>query len=226
MIDSGGHYAGQTVNRPKKGKTMGDEMSVQRISRREALGIGAAGLFAALPLAWASSGRALAQTPAPAAPSAADSITAYTLGSGDKIRVTVFGHEDLSGEFEVDGSGNVSLPLIRNIKAEGLNVRQLEQAITERLSPDYLINPSVSVEVLNYRPFYIYGEVTKPGSYPFVNGMTVVTAVAMAGGFTYRARTSSVRIVRANDPARKAVVADKDTAVLPGDVIEVPERYF
>jgi polysaccharide export outer membrane protein len=155
-----------------------------------------------------------------------EDISGYKLGSGDKIRVTVFGHEDLSGEFEVDGSGNVSLPLIRNVKAEGMTVGQLEQVIAERLSPDYLINPRVSVEVLNYRPFYIYGEVTKPGSYPFVNGMTVVTAVAMAGGFTYRARTSKVRIIRANDPSRTPKDADKDTAVLPGDVIEVPERYF
>ncbi len=197
-------------------------MSVQRMSRREALKGGAVGLLVALPLAWVSSGAARAASPA----SAPDSISAYTLGSGDKVRVTVFGHEDLSGEFEVDGSGNISLPLIRNVKAEGLTVRQLEQSITERLSPDYLINPSVSVEVLNYRPFYIYGEVTKPGSYPFVNGMTVVNAVAMAGGFTYRARTGSVRIVRAGDPQRKPVDADKDTPVLPGDIIEVPERYF
>lgn len=197
-------------------------MSVQRMSRREALKGGAVGLLVALPLAWASTGGARAASPAPTT----DSIAAYTLGSGDKVRVTVFGHEDLSGEFEVDGSGNISLPLIRNVKAEGLTVRQLEQSITERLSPDYLINPSVSVEVLNYRPFYIYGEVTKPGSYPFVNGMTVVNAVAMAGGFTYRARTGSVRIVRAGDPQRNAIDADKDTPVLPGDIIEVPERYF
>ena len=132
----------------------------------------------------------------------------------------------MSGEFEVDGSGNVSLPLIRNIKVDGLTPGQLEQVVAERLSPDYQVNPRVSVEVQNYRPFYIYGEVTKPGSYPFVNGMTVVTAVAMAGGFTYRARTSKVRIIRANDPSRTAQDADKDTAVLPGDVIEVPERYF
>ncbi len=197
-------------------------MSVERMSRREALKGGAVGLLVALPLAWASTGGARAASPTPTP----DSISAYTLGSGDKVRVTVFGHEDLSGEFEVDGSGNISLPLIRNVKAEGLTVRQLEQSITERLSPDYLINPSVSVEVLNYRPFYIYGEVTKPGSYPFVNGMTVVNAVAMAGGFTYRARTGSVRIVRAGDPQRKAIDADKDTPVLPGDIIEVPERYF
>lgn len=197
---------------------MGEEMSVQRMSRREALRSGVAGLLVGVPLVLTSKVAAAAPTP--------DDIAAYTLGSGDKVRVTVFGHEDLSGEFEVDGSGNVSLPLIRNIKAEGLTVRQLEQTIAERLSPDYLLNPSVSVEVLNYRPFYIYGEVTKPGSYPFVSGMTVVNAVAMAGGFTYRARTGSVRIVRGNDPQRKQITADKDTPVLPGDVIEVPERYF
>lgn len=207
-----------SVNGPRMGKTMGAKMSVQRMSRREALRSGVAGLLVGVPLV-------LAAKAAPAAPMPED-IAAYTLGSGDKIRVTVFGHEDLSGEFEVDGSGNVSLPLIRNVKAEGLTVRQLEQTIAERLSPDYLLNPSVSVEVLNYRPFYIYGEVTKPGSYPFVNGMTVVNAVAMAGGFTYRARTGSVRITRGNEPNRKQISADKDTPVLPGDVIEVPERYF
>lgn len=207
-----------SVNGPMMGKTMGEEMSVQRMSRREALRSGVAGLLVGLPLVIAAKAAPAAQAP--------DDIAAYTLGSGDKVRVTVFGHEDLSGEFEVDGSGNVSLPLIRNVKAEGLTVRQLEQTIAERLSPDYLLNPSVSVEVLNYRPFYIYGEVTKPGSYPFVNGMTVVNAVAMAGGFTYRARTGSVRITRGNEPNRKQLTADKDTPVLPGDVIEVPERYF
>lgn len=210
-----------SVNGPKSGKMMGEQMSLQRMSRREALRSVVAGLLVGGPLVLVSN-RAAAAGGGPAS----DDISAYTLGSGDKVRVTVFGHEDLSGEFEVDGSGNVSLPLIRNIKAEGLTVRQLEQTIAERLSPDYLLNPSVSVEVLNYRPFYIYGEVTKPGSYPFVSGMTVVNAVAMAGGFTYRARTSSVRIVRANDPQRKQITADKDTPVMPGDVIEVPERYF
>lgn len=198
---------------------MGENMSVQRMTRRDALRCGAAGLLIGVPLVFGASASGAA-TAAPA------DISGYTLGSGDKVRVTVFGHEDLSGEFEVDGTGNLSLPLIRNVKAEGKTVGQLEQEIIEKLSPDYLINPSVSVEVLNYRPFYIYGEVTKPGSYPFVNGMTVVNAVAMAGGFTYRARTSSVRIVRAGDPDRKPAEADKDTRVLPGDVIEVPERYF
>jgi polysaccharide export outer membrane protein len=202
-------------------------MSVERISRRDALKGGIAGVLMGVPLLFgcASEPKPEAETSAAAKPATED-ISGYKLGPGDKIRVTVFGHEDLSGEFEVDGSGNVSLPLLRNIKAEGLTARQLEQSIAERLSPDYLVNPRVSVEVLNYRPFYIYGEVTKPGSYPYVNGMTVVTAVAMAGGFTYRARQSSFRVVRASDPSRKPVDANRDTPVYPGDVIEVPERYF
>jgi polysaccharide export outer membrane protein len=194
-------------------------MSVHRISRREVLKASVGGVLIGVPLAFGSS-------MCVSSAAAAEDISGYKLGSGDKVRVTVFGHEDLSGEFEVDGSGNVSLPLIRNIKAEGLTPRELEQVIADRLSPDYLVNPRVSVEVLNYRPFYIYGEVTKPGSFPYVNGMTVINAVAMAGGFTYRARTSRVRIIRANDPSRTPQDADKDTPVLPGDVIEVPERYF
>ncbi len=150
----------------------------------------------------------------------------YKLGSGDRVRVTVFGHEDLSGEFEVDGSGNVSLPLIRNVTAHGLTVSELEQTIIDRLKPDYLKDPSVSVDVLNYRPFYIYGEVNQPGSYAYVNGMTVVKAIAMAGGFTYRAKKSRVGIIRANDASKTPQEAGRDTLVLPGDVIEVPERFF
>lgn len=192
-------------------------MSVHRISRREVFA-GVGGLLIGTVVLGCSA--------SVSSNAAAQDISGYKLGSGDKIRVTVFGHEDLSGEFEVDGSGNVSLPLIRNIKAEGLTPRELEQVVADRLSPDYLVNPRVSVEVLNYRPFYIYGEVTKPGSFPYVNGMTVINAVAMAGGFTYRARTSKVRIIRANDPSRTPQDADKDTPVMPGDVIEVPERYF
>lgn len=150
----------------------------------------------------------------------------YRLGPGDKVKVVVFGHEDLSGQAEVDGTGTVSLPLIRNIPAQGMTARDLEEEIANRLKPEYLLNPKVSVEVLTYRPFYIYGEVNKPGSYPYVNGMTVINAVALAGGFTYRARQSKVHITRANDPNKKSTDAGPETPVFPGDVIEVPERYF
>jgi polysaccharide export outer membrane protein len=155
--------------------------------------------------------------------SAAD--TDYVLGPGDEIRVTVYGHEDLSGEFQVDGTGHVSLPLIRTVEAAGLTVAALEQVITDRLSPEYLKNPSVSVDVLNYRPFYIIGEVKEPGSYAFVSGMTVWNAVAMAGGFTYRARKSRVEIRRGGEGSSWQD-AKPDTPVMPGDVIKVPERFF
>ena len=150
----------------------------------------------------------------------------YKLGAGDRVKVTVFGHEDLSGEFEVDGSGQLSLPLIQDVDANGIELDELEERIIDKLRPDYLLNPQVSVEVLNYRPFYILGEVRVPGSYAYVNGMTVVNAVAMAGGFTYRAKETEVVIIRANDPSKSKARASQETTVLPGDVIEIPERFF
>ncbi len=150
----------------------------------------------------------------------------YILGPGDKIRVTVFGQEDLSGEFEVDAAGLVALPLIQAVPAQGKTPQQLEKEIASRLEPDFLKNPRVSVEVLTYRPFYIYGEVMKPGGYPYVNGMTVHNAIALAGGFTYRARTSSVIIRRTKDGVVSESDANLDAVVAPGDVIEVRERYF
>lgn len=150
----------------------------------------------------------------------------YTLGAGDAIKVTVFGHTDLSGEFQVDGGGMVALPLIGNVAARGLTVRQLETAIVRVLRPDYLKNPRVNVEVLNYRPFYIIGEVKKPGSYPYVSGMKVINAIALAGGYTYRARENRLYVTRATDQSRAKHRANHQTTILPGDVIEVPERYF
>ena len=157
---------------------------------------------------------------------AADEYTAYRLDSGDRIRVTVYGHEDLSGEFELDSEGKVSLPLIRDVTASGLTIGELEQAITDKLSPDFLKHPKVSIEVLNYRPFYILGEINDPGSYAYVNGMTLLKAVALAGGYTYRARTSKVTITRTVKDSQLQIRATADTLVMPGDVIEVPERFF
>lgn len=152
--------------------------------------------------------------------------TGYVLGPGDKVKVTVFGQQDLSGEFEVDAAGALSLPLIQAVPAQGLTPQQVEKEIASRLEPDFLRNPRVSVEVLTYRPFYIYGEVLRPGGYPYVNDMTVHNAIALAGGFTYRARTSSVIIRRTKDGVVSEQNSDLDSAVLPGDVIEVRERYF
>lgn len=152
--------------------------------------------------------------------------TVYRLGSGDRVKVTVYGHEDLSGEFEIDSQGIVSLPLIQDVRGSGLTVDELELAITAKLQPNYLKHPKVNVDVLTYRPFYIIGEVKAPGSYPYVSGMTVLKAVALAGGYTYRARTKAVFITRPEDAGQKMIEANSGTAVLPGDVIEVPERFF
>lgn len=159
-------------------------------------------------------------------PARAQGTNIYRLGPGDEIRITVFGHPDLSGEYEVDGMGRLALPLIQEVIADGLTLRKLEQVITDKLKPDFLINPKVSVDVLNYRPFYIIGEVKKPGSYAYVNGMTIVNAIAIAGGYTYRAKENDVLIIRASDVTREKKSADHNVVVLPGDVIEVPERFF
>ena len=150
----------------------------------------------------------------------------YHLAPGDKLKISVFGHEDLSGEVEVKNTGEISLPLIDEIMAAGKNLTELETAIIDALQPDYLKNPRVSIEMLDYRPFYIIGEVSTPGSYAYVNGMSVVNAVAVAGGFTYRARKGRIKITRENGDDTVELTAEMDTPVQPGDVIEVPERFF
>jgi len=155
----------------------------------------------------------------------ADGAPAYKLGTGDKVRVTVFGEKDLSGDFDVNDQGSVALPLIGPTRLAGKTISEAETQITAALAKDYLVNPRVNVEVLNYRPFFILGEVQKPGGYPFVNGMTVVNAVALAGGYTPRASRSHFFVRRASVGASEQEVAE-DTVVLPGDVIRVPERYF
>ncbi|MEO7387067.1 MAG: polysaccharide biosynthesis/export family protein [Gammaproteobacteria bacterium] len=170
-----------------------------------------------------------AQVPA-AEPEAAPPVRAedpgYRLAAGDKVRITVYGHEDLSGEFEVDGGGRLSLPLVRDLDAAGLTVPELQDAIIAKLQPDYLKFPQVSAEVLSYRPFYIIGEVQSPGSYPYVNGMTVINAVAMAGGYTYRAKKKSARVVRGAGEEQRKLELPPDATVMPGDVIEIRERFF
>jgi protein involved in polysaccharide export with SLBB domain len=149
----------------------------------------------------------------------------YRLGSGDKLKVTVYEEKDLSGSFEVGGEGVVSLPLIGPVTAEGLSIRELEKGIQAKLRDGYLRNPRVSIEVLNYRPFYILGEVKEPGSYPFVNGMTILNAVALGGGYTYRANKTRISLIRAGTREKEQVVGPT-TVVLPGDVIRVEERFF
>lgn len=155
-----------------------------------------------------------------------EDISSYRLGPGDALRVTVFRHEDLSGEFSLDGEGYFALPLVGEVLGGGRTSRQLENEIEIALkSGGYLIDPQVSIEVLNYRPFYIIGEVRNPGSFEYVNGMTVINAVALAGGFTYRADQDDIIISRGGSNGPK-VQAMLDTEVLPGDIVEVTERFF
>jgi protein involved in polysaccharide export with SLBB domain len=169
---------------------------------------------------------AAAQQITPNPETAADVVAGYRLGPGDQIKVTVFRHEDLSGEFELDGEGFFALPLVGEIKAGGKVARELEGDIeTAFKDGGYLVSPQVGLEVLNYRPFYILGEVNQPGSYPYVNGMTIINAVALAGGYTYRASQGGISVQRGGSSGKK-LSAGPTTQVLPGDIISVPERFF
>ena len=151
---------------------------------------------------------------------------AYKLGPGDKVRVTVFNEKDLSGDFDVSDQGFIALPLIGQVQVSGHTISDVESLITQKYGKDYLVDPHVTVEVLNYRPFFILGEVKNPGSYPYVSGMTVVNAVALAGGYTARANKDRIYIKHGNDPKAPEQRVEEDSPVSPGDVIRVPERFF
>jgi polysaccharide export outer membrane protein len=181
----------------------------------------------ALATAWLIMAGTAAGADSPASPpGAADLSSQYVLGPGDRVRVIVFGHEDLSGEFSLSADGMVSLPLVGAVAGAGKTPNALEATIVSALSPQYLRHPRVSVEVLNYRPFFILGEVKAPGSYPYVSGLNARSAVALAGGYTYRAKESHVFITRAGAGKQSRQKSPPDAPVLPGDIIEVPERFF
>ena len=150
----------------------------------------------------------------------------YKLGSSDRLRVTVFGHPDLSGEFEVDGTGSISLPLVGQVEALGLSTVELEQTIAAKLSEGYILNPRISAEVINYRPFYVLGEVGRAGEYPYTNGLTVQNAIAAAGGFSYRANKKVVYIKSIDSDREIAYDLTPSTIVKPGDTIRIGERIF
>jgi polysaccharide export outer membrane protein len=147
----------------------------------------------------------------------------YTLGPGDKIRVTVYGHEDLSGVFAVDDAGRISLPLIRGINVKGLTLPELEQHITQELLKNDIVNPRVSTDLVELRPFCVLGEVRNPGCFSYVYGMNTSKAIARAGGYTYRANETRFLITR--EDGRK-VTANRNTPVFSGDTVEVLERLF
>jgi protein involved in polysaccharide export with SLBB domain len=152
--------------------------------------------------------------------------SAPILQGGDKIRVTVYGEDKLSGEYEIDPGGFVSLPLAGTVKAAGLTKAQLEQDLSKKFRGEYLRNPKVTVDIATFRPFYVLGEVQKPGEYPYKSGLNVLSAIAVAGGQTYRASKNSVMIQRAGEPSLKEFPLDGSIPVYPGDLIRLPERYF
>ena len=155
-----------------------------------------------------------------------DATGAYQLGNGDQLRITVFGQPDLSGQFEIDGTGALSMPLIGQVQALGLTTPELEQRIVAMLEGDYILNPRVSAEVINYRPFYILGEVNRPGEYPYTSGLTVLNAVAASGGFTYRANKKVVYIKSVDSNEEQAFQLNSSTVVRPGDTLRIGERIF
>ncbi len=149
----------------------------------------------------------------------------YRIGIGDKLKVSVFGEENLSGEFEVNNLGQVSLPLVGEQPAKGLTLQEFRNQYVRLLSDGYLKNPRVTADILNYRPIYVHGEVKSGGEFKFKSGLTLRDAVAMAGGYTYRADESYVYIGREGE-RDVSVRTPSDIVILPGDNIRVPERFF
>jgi polysaccharide biosynthesis/export protein len=152
--------------------------------------------------------------------------TPYTLGAGDRLRVIVFGQDSLSNSYAVESSGNIAMPLIGLVPAAGRTPSQLAREIEARLRAGFIREPRVSVEVEAYRPFFILGEVTTAGQYPYVNGMNVETAVAIAGGYTPRARKDDAQLTRTEGDRTVTVDVPVITPVRPGDTIYIQERYF
>lgn len=148
------------------------------------------------------------------------------LQAGDKVKVTVFGEDRLTGEYEIDPGGFVSLPLAGTVKAGGLTKVELERELVKKFRGPYLRDPKVTVDVSTFRPIYVLGEVQKPGEYAFKSGLNVVSALAVAGGNTYRANSNYVLIQRAGESGFKQYPLSPSILVAPGDLIRVPQRYF
>jgi protein involved in polysaccharide export with SLBB domain len=184
----------------------------------------------------ASSGPSFAQVSAPAktvvpastiAPIGADDAE-YRLAPGDKMHVIVFGEDTLTGDYVLTSAGNLSFPLVGSIPATGKTVEQLQAALAAALADGYLKNPRVSMQVISFRPFYILGEVNKPGEYPVSTGLTLEQAVASAGGYTYRANTRRIYVKRATETSEKLIDLRGTESVIirAGDTIRIKERHF
>lgn len=150
----------------------------------------------------------------------------YLLDTGDRLRVFVYGQPNLSRAYTVDHEGLITVPLIGEVRARGRTTRNVEHTIRQRLGTEFVRDPQVTVDILQNRPFFIYGEVKAAGQYPFVSGMTVETAIAIAGGYSERASTRSFRITRRANGLVDQMEAPGDYPLQPGDVVYVNERFF
>lgn len=156
----------------------------------------------------------------------APAVREYRLGAGDQLRIAVFGQAELTGQFLVSAHGAIAYPLVGEVQAAGLTIPEFSQHLTQTLQAGYVRQPNVSVEVTNYRPFYILGEVEEPGTYPFSAGLTVMRAVATAGGFTYRASSHRVYIMHDSEGVERVYELTSATPVQPGDTVRIVERWF
>lgn len=169
---------------------------------------------------------ASAQTVAQTTP-ALDSVqNSYRLGPGDQLRITVFGEAELTGEYSVATDGQLTFPLIGAVPAAGMTAEQLSTAIADGLRGGYLREPRVVTSVTSYRPFYILGEVENPGTYPYAANLDVLSAVAVAGGFTYRASRRRVFVRHVGDTQEHTYDLTSPVPVQPGDTIRIGERWF
>jgi protein involved in polysaccharide export with SLBB domain len=166
--------------------------------------------------------------PAPSAAAAVSTDNEYTLAPGDKVRVIVFGEETLTGEYVITSGGNLSFPLVGNMKVTDKTVEQVQVALAAALADGYVNNPRVNIQVISFRPFYILGEVNRPGEYPVSTGLTLQQAVASAGGYTYRANLKRAYLKRANDTEEKLLIVKSSGPVIirAGDTIRIGERHF
>lgn len=156
----------------------------------------------------------------------AETRAPYRLASGDKVRVIVFGQDSLSNIYAVDGAGRISMPLIDSVEAQRRTTQELERLIEGKLRTGFLREPQVSVQVDTYRPFFVLGEVTNSGQFPYIYGMTVQTAVAIAGGFAPRGEKSRAEVTRNVDGKLSIASVPMTYAVQPGDTIVIKERWF
>ena len=150
----------------------------------------------------------------------------YTLGSGDQIEITVYGEPDLTTKVKIDKSGVITFPFIGDIQAIGSTTKALEKRIHDGLLGDYLIEPQVTVSVVSYRPFFIHGQVKRPGGYPFQDDLTLDKAIALAGGLANRASNSDWKITRIVDGSTTTINATVATLIQPDDIIKIEQSFF